>query len=217
MLESPSSKPPAADASGSGSAVRREFGRLGPARSHDRIALTAGAEAEPADPEQKQIGLVDLSAKAFVGPYATYYDDRWRWMDWQGRHQSWNWAAAASFGGWFAYRRMYRYAAIYGLWLILLLVLAHSGTSLRLLATLQLGVAVGLGLYGNTLYYQYFRRCAREIGPQHSEHRERVEALASAGGVDRRALYVWAGAVLAIGALLLVLTSSLGLEARWTY
>jgi len=152
-----------------------------------------------------------------VGPNATYYDDRWRWMEWQGRQQSWNWAAAASFGAWFAYRRMYRYAAVYGFWLMLLLVLALSGTPMRLLGVLQLGVVIGLGLYGNTLYQQYFRQSAREVGRQHSTHAERVKALAAAGGVDRRALFGFAGIALAIGAALVVLTSSLGLEARWTY
>lgn len=214
MLEPPSNLP-AAD--GSDRTVRREFGRLRTALTPDKLALTAGA-AEPSEQNtDDQIAPFDYSAKAFVGPNGTYYDDRWRWMDWQGRRQSWNWAAAASFGAWLAYRRMHRYGAIYGLWLMLLLVLAFWGTPLRLVGLLQLGVAIGLGLYGNTLYQQYFHQNAREIGRQHSGHAERVSALTTAGGVDRRALCVWAGAVLASGALLLLLVSGLGLEARWTY
>ena len=218
MLETPSSNAPVADGSGRTPGARREFGRLGSALTPDKIALTAGAQVEPSDQAtEKQIGRVDFSAKAFVGPHATYYDDRWRWMDWQGRYQSWNWAAAASFGTWFAYRRMHRYAAIYGLWLVLLLVLVLSGTPLRLAGLLQLGVAIGLGLYGNTLYQQHFFQNAREIGRQYSGHAERMEALAVAGGVDRRAVCLWAGGVAAIGALLLLLAPSLGLEARWTY
>lgn len=218
MLQSPSSSSSVADDSGRTPGVRREFGRLGSALTPDKIALTAGAEAEPSDQAtEKQIGLVDFSAKAFVGPNGTYYDDRWRWMDWQGRYQSWNWAAAASFGAWFAYRRMHRYAAIYGLWLMLLLVLVLSGTPLRLLGLLQLGAAIGLGLYGNALYQQHFYQNAREIGRQHSGHAERMEALTGAGGIDRRAVCLWAGVVLAIGAVLLLLAPSLGLEARWTY
>ena len=45
--------------------------------------------------------------KTFVGPNGTYYDERWRWMEWRGRSRSWNWSAALTFGGWLAYRRLY--------------------------------------------------------------------------------------------------------------
>jgi len=218
VIESPSSKSAAAAGAGSTSDMRREFGRVRASLTPDPIALTAGAEADASGQDKtRQVGPVDFSAKAFVGPNATYYDDRWRWMEWQGRQQSWNWAAAAGFGAWLAYRRMHAYAAIYGVWLVLLLVLALSGTPLRLLALLQLGVALGLGLYGNTLYRQYFRQRARDIARQNGDHAERVRALATAGGVDRRALGVWLGLTVVLGAGLLALASSLGLEAGWTY
>lgn len=216
VFESPPSKSSTASESGSAPEVRRESGGLRAALTPDRIALSAGAV--PSEQEAgSEIAALEFSAKAFIGPNATYYDDRWRWMGWRGRRRSWNWAAAASVGAWLAYRRMHRYATIYGLWLLLLLVLALSGTPLRLVGLLQLGVAVGLGLYGNTLYQQHFFQSVREVGRRHSDHAERVGALVAAGGVDRRALCGWATVVLAAGALLLSLASSLGLEARWRY
>ena len=50
------------------------------------------------------------STKTFVGPNGTYYDERWRWMEWRGKRRSWNWSAALTFGGWLAYRRLYALA-----------------------------------------------------------------------------------------------------------
>lgn len=215
MFESPS-KSSTASESGPTPEVRREFGRLRAALTPDRLALTAGAAA-PSEQDAGQIAALEFSAKTFIGPNATYYDDRWRWMGWRGRRRSWNWAAVLSLGTWLAYRRMHRYATIYGLWLMLLLVLALSGTPLRLVGLLQFGVAAGLGVYGNTLYQQHFFQSVREIGRQYRDHAERVSALAAAGGVDRRALLAWTAMVLATGALLVYFAADLGLEVRWRY
>ena len=66
-------------------------------RSRSRISMSTSPTSRPLD-----------STKTFVGTNGTYYDERWRFMEWRGRRRSWNWAAALSFGGWLAYRRMYR-------------------------------------------------------------------------------------------------------------
>jgi hypothetical protein len=159
--------------------------------------------AEP--PPEEAAGATEItidSAKAFVGPEGTYYDDRWRWMDWRGHAYSWNWAAALTFGVWLAYRRMYTLAMLRSAWLVLLVALALAGVPLGLLLPAEAIVAVALGMYGNTLYLQHFRRFARDAVRRFEDYRERVAALAAGGGVDRRSAWI-VGAV--NGLLLLTL------------
>jgi hypothetical protein len=142
------------------------------------------------------------STKIFVGPNGTYYDERWRWMEWRGRNRSWNWAAALTQGGWLAYRRLYGAAAVYLAWLGVLLLMLLDGVSLRLTALLaQIGIAIGLGLYGNRLYRASFRRAALEVAQRHEEYALRVSALAGRGGVDRRAAWVFALAAMGLAGL----------------
>jgi hypothetical protein len=143
------------------------------------------------------------STKTFVGPNGTYYDERWRWMEWRDHNQSWNWAAALTFGGWLAYRRLYGTMALHLGWLGLLMVLAVNGVPLSLLAMLQFSVAIALGMYGNLIYRQFFRRVALRVARDHTEHAARIAALSDAGGTDRRAVYGMVGAIvgLALGVL----------------
>jgi hypothetical protein len=140
------------------------------------------------------------STKTFVGLNGTYYDERWRWMEWRGRARSWNWAAALTFGAWLAYRRLYGWAALYVAWLGVVLMMAMSGASLSLLAAAQLAVAVAFGVYGNTIYLQRFRRMAWRVAQDHQEHTARLCALADSGGVDRQAVWcmIAAGVVIAL-------------------
>jgi hypothetical protein len=182
---------------GAAEGAARRFGRL----RHPPASAPAPA---PADQPQHAVMPVD-SAKTFVGPNGTYYDERWRWMEWRGLNRSWNWSAALSFGGWLAYRRFYALAALYLGWLGLLLMLALGGAPLRLLAVLALIVAALVGFYGNVLYQQRFRRMSWKVAEQHGDHAARLKALAEAGGVDRRAVWIMALAGGALGALLVTL------------
>jgi hypothetical protein len=159
----------------------RPFGRLRPP--------PPAPPPELARADDETVVLPFDSAKTFVGPNGTYYDERWRWMEWRDHNQSWNWAAALSLGGWLAYRRLYGAMALHLGWLGLLMILAVNGVPLTLLAVLQLGMAVTIGLYGNLMYRQFFRRVALRVARDHQEHAARVAALADAGGTDRRAVY----------------------------
>jgi hypothetical protein len=156
-----------------------------------------------APPDDELVVLPFDSTKTFVGPNGTYYDERWRWMEWRGHNQSWNWAAALSLGGWLAYRRLYGTMSVHLGWLGLLMILAVNGAPLTLLAVLQLGVAVAIGVYGNVIYRQFFRRVALRVARDHDEHAARLAALAYAGGVDQRAVYGMFAALagLALGVL----------------
>jgi hypothetical protein len=168
-------------------------------------ALTVAEAAEPAV-------LPFDSTRVFVGPNDGYYDERWRWMEWRGRNRSWNWAAALSFGGWLAYRRLYAAAAAYLAWLGMLVLMVLHHVFLPLTVVAQLVVAVAVGLYGNRLYQASFRRAALEVAKRHEEYALRVDALAARGGVDRRAVWLWALAAAGVAGLLAVLS---GQDWHW--
>jgi hypothetical protein len=159
----------------------RQFWRLRRDATDERPTLADQYVAEP--------GITPLdSNKTFVGPNGTWYDERWRFMEWRGRSRSWNWAAALSFGGWLAYRKMYAWAMLYLAWLGLLLGLATSGVALWLLAPALLVSALALGNYGNALYLARFRRAALRAAQGDGEHEDRLAALARAGGTSRLAV-----------------------------
>jgi hypothetical protein len=140
--------------------------------------------------------------KVFVGPNGTYYDERWRSMEWRGRSRSWNWAAALTLGAWFAYRRLYRPAVLYLAWLgvVVLMVLHHVFLPLAVAA--QVCVAIATGVFGNRLYQASFRRAAMSVARQHEDYGARVGALAGRGGVDRGATFAWSLAAIGLVALL---------------
>ncbi len=125
------------------------------------------------------------SSKTFIGPNGTYYDESWRWMDWRGTRQSWNWPAALSFGHWFAYRRLYRFAGLY--LLVLIGVAAATVNNVPILALLALALlAVGLtGVYGNILYFRAFRRAVDHVTKTgEGSYQELQGQLARAGGTS---------------------------------
>lgn len=177
--------------------TRRSFGRLRLARE----SAAVNGQASLLAPQADAILPVD-SVKTFVGPNGTYYDERWRWMEWRGRNRSWNWAAALTLVGWLAYRRLYWFAALGLGWLAVMVLMALNGAPLRLVAALHVATAIGLGLYGNTLYQQRFRQMAWRVARDHEDHATRLKALAEAGGVDRRAAWIIAVAGGGIASLL---------------
>jgi Protein of unknown function (DUF2628) len=148
------------------------------------------------------------SAKAFVGPNNTYYDEHWRSMEWRESNRSWNWAAAFSLGGWFAHRRLYDHAVLHSAWLTLLILLALSGTPLKLLLPAQVLVALLCGVYGNAWYRSRFRRAAETAGRHDGEYADQLGLLAAAGGTSRRAVWLMIGAMVAVSAFLVIFRES---------
>jgi hypothetical protein len=169
----------------------RQFWRL---RRHAEPADITFADQYVEEP-----GVTPLdSTKTFVGSNGTYYDERWRYMEWRNQRRNWNWAAALSFGGWLAYRRMYLAATLFVIWLGLLAALAASGVLLWPLLLAQVVALLALGGYGNALYMMQFRRAALEAAQGDGQHRDRLDALARAGGTSRLAVYVMATAGVAV-------------------
>jgi hypothetical protein len=146
------------------------------------------------------------SSKTFVGSNGTYYDERWRLMEYRDRRRNWNWAPVLSFGGWLAYRRMYSIAALFVIWLGLLVALAVNGVVLWPLAVAQLVALLALGAYGNALYLMRFRREALAAALGDGQHQDRLDALARAGGTSRLAVFVMAIAGLATAAAAVAFT-----------
>jgi hypothetical protein len=161
----------------------RQFWRL---RRHAEPADITFADQYVDEP-----GITPLdSTKTFVGTNGTYYDERWRYMEWRDRRRNWNWAAALSFGGWLAYRRMYLAAALFVAWLGLLVALAANGILVWPLVVAQVVALLALGGYGNALYMMRFRRAALAAAQGDGQHQDRLDALARSGGTDRLAIYL---------------------------
>ena len=149
--------------------------------------------------------------RAFLGPNASYYDERWRWMDWTDRRSSWNWPAALGLGVWLAYRRMYGPASVAVAWLVLALAMALAGFPIAILAVIQGAIAASLGFYGNTMYLRHFHRRAGAVLARHRGAAVREQALARAGGTSPLAALA---AVLVVFLVLLALLAGHGGEAR---
>jgi hypothetical protein len=163
----------------------RQFWRL---RRHAEPADITFADQYVEEP-----GVIPLdSSKTFVGTNGTYYDERWRYMEWRSRRRNWNWAAALSFGGWLAYRRMYLAATLVVIWVGLLVALAVNGVLVWPLVIAQVGALLALGGYGNALYMMQFRRAALEAAQRDGLHQDRLDALARSGGTSRLAVYLMA-------------------------
>ncbi|HET6519850.1 MAG TPA: DUF2628 domain-containing protein [Geminicoccaceae bacterium] len=159
---------------------------------------TPAAAALTDQPEAPRPAATPIDTpRVFIGPEADYYDESWRWMDWVGRKRSWNPSAALGFAGWLAYRRMYRSAAVAFLWLVTAAALIANGVPVIAVALLHLGAAVLLGLYGNTLYFNHFRRLARTV--REEDHAARLAALTRLGGTRPAA-----AAIVAVAALVVI-------------
>jgi Protein of unknown function (DUF2628) len=160
------------------------------------------------DADRPEVLPLDLT-KPFVGPNGTYYDESWRMMEWRGANRSWNWAAALTLGGWLAYRRLYDHAVLHSVWLTLLILLALSGTPIKLLLLVQVVVAVLLGVYGNALYRQRFRRAAETAAHHDGDYAAQLAVLVAAGGTDRRGIWLMIVALAGVSASLVAFRRSL--------
>lgn len=133
------------------------------------------------------------SSKTFVGPNGTYYDEAWRWMDWRGVKRSWNWPAFLSFGHWFAYRRLYKYASVVVIWFISLAAALVNNLHVGLVAGLLILSLILVGLYANMLYFLVFRRAVAHVTEEgEGSYDELRQQLAEAGGINPKAPYYMA-------------------------
>lgn len=162
-----------------------------PDNPHPGRPLSPPPAAEP--PNKPPID----SAKTFIGPNGTYYDESWRWMDWCGSKRSWNWPAALSFGHWFAYRRLYGHAIICLSWFTLLTLALVNNIHAALVVCLFILTPVLIGIYANTLYFLVFRRAVTQITEKgKGSYDELQQQLAQAGGINHNAPWYMAGTMI---------------------
>ena len=182
------------------SAARREDYATGwpmeaPERAPEVRLRHPRSEGEPID-----------TPRAFIGEHASFYDEKWRWMEWQGRRTSWNPAAALALGFWAAFRKLYGLAASQLVWVALVGAWLASGGPWLPLVVMHLVLALLLGWYGNWLYYRHFLFVARRAYAGQDTAQGRERALRAAGGTSSRAVVVLslASAAVALGAALLI-------------
>jgi hypothetical protein len=167
--------------------------------SFERMRDREVGDTQPTDADEDEVREPSVPAKLFIGPDATWYDDRWRWMEWRRRWRSWNWAAATTFGLWFGYRRMYGWLLAQSLCVLAALALFLIGVPFLVPIALLVASVVLAGIYGNYLYLNRFRRVAGKIARTIDDHESQVEAVERAGGVDRRIVWLWPIVMIAAG------------------
>jgi hypothetical protein len=126
--------------------------------------------------------LTQDQVRAFAGPNADYYVERWHRVQPEAgsRTLGWNWPAFFLTISWLLYRRMYRwfwiaiavwlgYTTVGGLAWIVALQSGARGTA-RVLEIVLFGilpwfVPVIFGIYGNYCYYLHARRQINQLTP----------------------------------------------------
>ena len=148
--------------------------------------------------------LTPDQVRAFVGPKADYYLERWPPIhdEWGSRALGFNWAACFLNLSWLLYRRMYRCFWIAGaVWIgsLLLLMLASVAALLIKANGLILLLAIGLmvmpivfavtfGVFGNYWYYLHARR---QVSRLTTDGPADLEAVGRIGGTNLRGAMVF--------------------------
>jgi uncharacterized protein DUF2628 len=140
--------------------------------------------------------LTPGQVRAFVGPNADYYLERWERMDQQeSRALGFNWPAFFGTLGWLVYRRMYLWfwnivAGLIGCFVVGIIIIGFAYRYripvLGALVSIALGLMplvfwVVFGIYGT---YWYYLHAQRQLGRLTTGGQSDVEAIARAGGTD---------------------------------
>lgn len=150
------------------------------------ICLTCGTKVADG------VAISDQERRLFVDSNFDYYESEWRKMAEAQRAYSWNWPAAILTIGWLLYRKMYVYAALAWLLVAAQILLqftyfaGEESKAFRITDLIGYGIAIGLGLFANSMYRRFVDakiRAIRLAAPlQDADYfRHRV---ASSGGVS---------------------------------
>ncbi|MFC1806373.1 tetratricopeptide repeat protein [Planctomycetota bacterium] len=145
---------------------------------------TTYADADPASVTREE-------AKAFIGPNAAYYLDRWaQALDGRGRTIGFNAGAFWLTGLWLPYRKLYSLALVYYAILAVAAGLEQLLTAGQEGGSNTVGMVVGLvgglvfGSYGNRWYLSRARNVVAQVRAQDLPDDEHLETLASRGGTS---------------------------------
>ena len=150
----------------------------------------------------------DERVRAYVGPNAPYYVTKWREMTVRSDSKGWNWAAFFLSIYWAAYRKMWAYACVGAIVVILLFLLGLQGRSAQVLnLILVLVVMGGFGVFGNELYRRQAMKAVEDPSLGGLDGRSALDRLALQGGVS------WPAGI-GIAAVVLIINLSLGAAMR---
>jgi hypothetical protein len=166
------------------------------------------------------VQLTQDQVRAFVGPNANYYVERWHPIHelWGSRALGFNWAAFFLALSWMLYRRMYRtFWIALGVWVgsVMLLTVACTAAILThavVLGVLLFGVVVVLpivfqviiGVYGTYWYYLHAQNQVSRLTPAAQTD---SEALGRMGGTR-----LWGAVVFSVlGGLVVMWARHIGL------
>jgi hypothetical protein len=136
---------------------------------------------EPTEPE----------VRAFLGPRAEYYLQRWKQELWGegGALGGINWAAFLLSGLWLPYRKMYRISIL--LWGIILvesigedILLGESAASKIFSRLVGLAAAIVCGVFGNRWYLSHARKVIAAVRSQGLPEEEHLRVLTRRGGTS---------------------------------
>ena len=160
-------------------------------------AAPAAAEEAPAAPtvayaDMDPSTITEDEARAFVGPNARYYLEKWvHALDGRGRATGFNGAAFILAGLWVPYRKMYQiaiilYALSAGTAAIEHLVMPSQGDPMGGWVTWLAAVVLWFvcGTYGNRWYLARARRIIGQVRAEGLPNDEHLEALAKRGGTS---------------------------------
>lgn len=134
------------------------------------------------------VAPTEAELRAFVGPHASYYIERWsaglvseRKSGWAW----WNWAAVLVPGVWLAYRKLYLMAGF--AWGLTLLFVHGAGRFLggpKTSRTVVLLLVVGFAASANQLYFEKAKRTIARLRGRRLSRQEHLAALARRGGTS---------------------------------
>ena len=133
--------------------------------------------------------------REFIGSNAEFYLEKWAKTASPGSAVSWNWAAFFLSGYWLAYRKMYLNVIIWfivvaGLGGIMIATEFHHFFWTAIIELVLLCINVGLGMYGNALYYRHMRKKIQKWRDEPTLHSK--TSLPELGGTG------WIGVILLI-------------------
>lgn len=132
--------------------------------------------------------------RAFVGPRADYYLQKWSpLLLGGGRGAGFNWAAFTLFGAWLPFRKMYFFSLIfYGAIIVETIVedllfigfFGMAGSPPILNSVVAIGAGIICGAYGNRWYLSHARRAISDVRARGLEKDAALVALSKRGGTS---------------------------------
>jgi hypothetical protein len=127
----------------------------------------------------------ETQLRAFVGPSAGYYLNKWSEVNYTSRRNTWSWAGFFFSILWLSYRKMYTLCCLYlllGLLLIAICLIAECRTFACL--TTFLGFQTLIAYFGNRMYFHFVQAKIIEVYASKLNEPEMLELMHERGGTE---------------------------------